>query len=111
MPARRVAFLAGASSGDRCGPLASNTPAAGLAALSLRVWAGLLAARAADHYHSASEHGIIGRRIDTVVADRFRPGGHRSGVFRASRQRSGAPRWAVRARLREDHWYVRCAGA
>jgi Protein of unknown function (DUF3117) len=30
------------------------------------------AAYVADHYHSASKHGIIGRRIDTVVADRFR---------------------------------------
>ena len=29
---------------------------------------GSWAARVADHYHSASEHGIIGRRIDTVVA-------------------------------------------
>jgi hypothetical protein len=27
-------------------------------------------ARLADHYHSDPEHGIIGRRIDTVVADR-----------------------------------------
>jgi Protein of unknown function (DUF3117) len=25
----------------------------------------------ADHYHSASEHGIIGRRIETIVAGRF----------------------------------------
>ena len=30
------------------------------------------AARLADHYHSDPEHGIIGRRIDTVVADRRR---------------------------------------
>src|SRR4029077_2887294 len=29
---------------------------------------GSLAARVADHYHSASEHGIIGRQINTVVA-------------------------------------------
>jgi hypothetical protein len=28
----------------------------------------------ADHYHSASEHGIIGRQIETVVAGRFRRG-------------------------------------
>ena len=28
----------------------------------------------ADHYHSASEHGIIGRRIETIVAGRFRRG-------------------------------------
>jgi hypothetical protein len=32
------------------------------------------AASLADHYHSASEHGIIGRRIETVVAGRFRRG-------------------------------------
>jgi Protein of unknown function (DUF3117) len=25
----------------------------------------------ADHYQSASEHGIIGRRIETIVAGRF----------------------------------------
>jgi hypothetical protein len=25
-----------------------------------------------DHYHSASEHGIIGRQIETIVAGRFR---------------------------------------
>jgi hypothetical protein len=31
---------------------------------------GSRAARVADHYHSAPEHGIIGRRIDTVVVDR-----------------------------------------
>jgi hypothetical protein len=30
------------------------------------------AASLADHYHSASEHGIIGRRIETIVAGRFR---------------------------------------
>src|SRR6266404_8159687 len=30
-----------------------------------------LAARMADHYHSASEHGIIGRQIETIVAGRF----------------------------------------
>jgi hypothetical protein len=29
------------------------------------------AARMADHYHSASEHGIIGRRIETIGAGRF----------------------------------------
>ena len=34
----------------------------------------------ADHYHSASEHGIIGRRIETVVAGRFRRG--RPGLWR-----------------------------
>ncbi len=45
--------------------------------LAARQWA----ARVADHYHSASEHGIIGRRIDTVVADRFR---------RRHRNRAGA---------------------
>src|ERR1700722_238968 len=38
-----------------------------------------LAARVADHYHSASEHGIIGRRIDTVVADRRAVGGALAG--------------------------------
>ena len=37
------------------------------------------AARVADHYHSASEHGIIGRRIDTVVADRWPVGGALAG--------------------------------
>ena len=37
------------------------------------------AARVADHYHSASEHGIIGRRIDTVVADRRAVGGALAG--------------------------------
>ena len=38
----------------------------------------------ADHYQSASEHGIIGRRIETVVAGRFhRP---RRGTGRAQRQ-------------------------
>jgi hypothetical protein len=25
----------------------------------------------ADHYHSGSEHGIIGRQIETIVASRF----------------------------------------
>ena len=25
----------------------------------------------ADHYHSASEHGIIGRQIETIVARRI----------------------------------------
>jgi hypothetical protein len=34
----------------------------------------------ADHYHSASEHGIIGRRIETIVADRFRRGRRSCGV-------------------------------
>jgi hypothetical protein len=29
------------------------------------------AARMADHYHSGSEHGIIGRRIETIVARWF----------------------------------------
>ena len=29
------------------------------------------AARMADHYHSGSEHGIIGRRIETIVASGF----------------------------------------
>jgi hypothetical protein len=31
----------------------------------------LTAARILDHYHSASEHGIIGRQIETIVAGRF----------------------------------------
>jgi Protein of unknown function (DUF3117) len=30
-----------------------------------------MAARMADHYHSASEHGIIGRQMETIVAHRF----------------------------------------
>ena len=32
----------------------------------------LTAASLADHYHSGSEHGIIGRRRETIVAGRFR---------------------------------------
>jgi hypothetical protein len=45
------------------------------------------AARVGDHYHSASEHGIIGRRIDTVVAARL------GVVARAAAQdRAGAAR-------------------
>ena len=46
----------------------------------------LTAASLADHYHSASEHGIIGRRIETVVAGRFRrghPGWWRAKCLRA----------------------------
>jgi hypothetical protein len=35
----------------------------------------------ADHYHSAAEHGIIGRQIETIVAGRFRRG--RPGLRRA----------------------------
>jgi Protein of unknown function (DUF3117) len=30
-----------------------------------------MAARMADHYHSGSEHGIIGRQIETIVASWF----------------------------------------
>src|SRR6266404_4697165 len=37
----------------------------------------------ADHYHSASEHGIIGRRIETIVAGRFHR--RRAGLWRAQR--------------------------
>ncbi|MGH3251656.1 MAG: hypothetical protein ACRDOI_36355, partial [Trebonia sp.] len=42
---------------------ATGTPATPIR----QVW---WAARVADHYHSAPEHGIIGRRIETVVAVR-----------------------------------------
>jgi Protein of unknown function (DUF3117) len=31
----------------------------------------MMTASMADHYHSASEHGIIGRQIETIVAGRF----------------------------------------
>jgi hypothetical protein len=44
------------------------------------------AASLADHYHSAAEHGIIGRRIETIVAGRFRrrhPGLWRAKCLRA----------------------------
>jgi Protein of unknown function (DUF3117) len=37
----------------------------------------------ADHYHSASEHGIIGRRIETIVAGRFHRPRQGNGVRRA----------------------------
>jgi len=43
----------------------------------------LTAARMADHYHSGSEHGIIGRRIETIVAGRFRRRRPDCGVPRA----------------------------
>src|SRR5216683_6235808 len=46
------------------------------------------AARVADHYHSASEHGIIGRLINTVVAGRFRR--RCAGLAHAEPERSRA---------------------
>src|SRR5487761_1102575 len=49
------------------------------------------AARAADHYHSASEHGIIGRRIETVVAVRLRFGGRWGDTARAMRPTGAVP--------------------
>jgi hypothetical protein len=52
------------------------------AALSMPIRQVWWAARVADHYHSASEHGIIGRRIDTVVAVRWAVGGVWPGAVR-----------------------------
>ena len=62
--------------------LASNGPAGPVTATRRRnhrtagrkgpVRAPPTTARMADHYHSASEHGIIGRQIETIVAGRFR---------------------------------------
>jgi hypothetical protein len=74
MPLGALAFLTGDLTGKRRGPLAPEPPGGGPGGVIAAVWAGLRAARVADHYHSASEHGIIGRRIDTVVTDRFRRG-------------------------------------
>jgi hypothetical protein len=65
------------------------------------------AARVADHYHSASEHGIIGRRIDTVVAVGAALAD--AGLVRPARGgRRSRPEGAARAPRGEDHWYV-CA--
>jgi hypothetical protein len=44
----------------------------------------------ADHYHSASEHGIIGRRIETIVAGRFRRRHRDCGVAQCQRARCPA---------------------
>jgi hypothetical protein len=64
------------------------------------------AASMADHYHSASEHGIIGRRIETIVVGRFRRGTPRivaCGVSEGVVSRSGTVpcRGAVRAAARK----------
>lgn len=67
---------------------------------------GSWAARVGDHYHSASEHGIIGRQIDTVVAV--------SPAWRGRPDTARARRSALAVREGphgrhggEDHWYVR----
>jgi hypothetical protein len=76
-------------------------------------WARYLAARVAVHYHSALRHGIIGCRIDTVVADRSasaecNPGTawhHGSLKSRRSRAREAGVECTTRAggrRLREE---------
>jgi hypothetical protein len=60
-----------------------------------------MAARMADHYHSGSEHGIIGRRIETIVARRFhrlRPG---EGVHGASTTQYDDRAW-LRGGVREE---------
>src|SRR6185312_1571791 len=41
--------------------------------------------RMADHYHSGSEHGIIGRRIETIVASWF----HRAKAYAVPARRGG----------------------
>src|SRR6202008_4378990 len=46
------------------------------------------AARMADHYHSGSEHGIIGRQIETIVTSWF----HRPKACAVPTRRGGSGR-------------------
>jgi hypothetical protein len=96
VPGRRRAAVAGG--GRRGGGLENGAGG--------RFVPGSWAARVADHYHSASEHGIIGRRIDTVVAV--------SPAWRGRPDTARARRLALAVREGphgrhggEDHWYVR----
>ena len=50
-----------------------------------------MTASMADHYHSASEHGIIGRQIETIVARRFHRRHRDRGVRRACASRAVGP--------------------